>query len=79
MTELGIVPKIVKLPGDDLLPDIGGLEMERGIDSEKIDRGVFKPGPRAERAAQGPASRRRHSENCRLIRMISDALVIPSK
>ncbi len=52
MTELGIVSKILKLPGDDLLANIGRPQMERGIDPKEIDRCGFKLGPRRERPAQ---------------------------
>ena len=47
-----IVAKILELPGDDLLANIGRLQVERGIDAEEIDGGVFKLGARAERPAQ---------------------------
>ena len=47
-----VVPKILKLPGDDLLANIGRPQMERGIDSKEIDRRSFKLGPRRERPAQ---------------------------
>ena len=52
ITELVLLRKSSKLPGDDLLANIGRPQMERGIDSEEIDRCGFKLGPRRERPAQ---------------------------
>ena len=47
-----IVAKIIEAPGDKLLGQIGGLEMESGLDAEKVGRGVFETRARAERSAQ---------------------------
>ncbi len=47
-----VVAKIIEASGDNLLGQIGGLEMESGLDAEKVDGGVLESGPRAERSAQ---------------------------
>ena len=71
-----IVAKIVEAPGDKLLGKIGGLEMESGLDAEKVGGGVFETRARAQRPTQdGRAGAT--SANWRLMRMISRALVIP--
>ena len=52
MTEFGLFRKSSKLPATICCGKIGGLEMESGLDAEKVNCGVLESGPRAERSAQ---------------------------
>ena len=47
-----VVAKIIESAIDDLLRQIGRTEMRCRIDAEKLGRGCFEPGPRANRAAK---------------------------
>src|SRR5207248_4468620 len=47
-----IISKVIEISVDNLVRQIGCLQMKSWIDPEKIDCRVFKTGARAERAAQ---------------------------
>ena len=47
-----VVAKFIERPRDDLLREIGGLEVVGGIDAEEIDSCILETGARTEGAAQ---------------------------
>ena len=52
MTEFELLRNSSKLPAMKLLGQIGGLEMESGLDTEKVDGGVLETRSCAERSAE---------------------------
>ena len=52
-----VIAKIVEASGDELLGQIGGLEMEGGLDAEEIGGGILESRAGTERSAQDRRTR----------------------
>jgi len=74
----GVAAKIVKLPVNELVKNIGGLRMQGRINAVKIDRRVFKSRTSAESSAQDWRARN-DIRKFPATRMISLGLLMPSK
>ena len=71
-----VIAKIAEAPGDKLLGQVGGLEMEGRLDAEEVTVAFSNPA-RALSVPRRTGEQAATSANWRLMRMISRAFVIP--